>query len=779
MGDIYNINGCVPFVVVTGGIIQDVSEKFIELTGFEKVDLISYQLSVVWRNLFRINTDINLINKEMEVTLFTKSLEVRFAAVSKIENMKKNEIIYKFIEKPNSRLENKMLFIERLISDGKFGVAIYAAQDFKLLKANDMYLKYLPTPFNTKEFSFGRCLEEIFPGSTNGPGEREIRRIIEQNETLYITELQGVWCGSDDRYWDSTIAPIVEEGQVKYLVSVLQDVTERVLSREHVRIKNEQLEAIFNRASDIIFILDKNGKYISGNGSSKMFFDLYIENSYSPQKCFKIFDDDGKELDPEEFHSRVALSGNEIEKVKLNIELDGELKYFKLSVKSINDGKNEMAYRVFVLHDITKEIEKMKTIEQQNRELDTIIENMSDGLIVIDKDGKVIKSNKAFEEANKKVNYVNGVINNINEIQSYGRQYLDENCRELSWEELPFSTILKCQAVKQQRVVSIRGNSRTYAEYSCTPIFDKDGSLQYGILLRHDISKIIENENKIIEQREMLYNSEKSQRELLEKALIMKDEFISLISHEFKTPLNVIYSAIQLIEYMYTNELTGRLKELMKSIKQNTFRQLRLVNNLLDFTRLNSGRLKLHMRNIDIIFLTKMITESVRVYAEQKNISLSFEADIDSKIIAIDDEKYERILLNLLSNAIKFTHDGGDIKINIEENKKLNTLVISVMDTGIGIPKEKQKLIFERFGQVESSLSRQAEGTGIGLSLVKLLVEALEGRIIVKSKLGTGSTFEVILPARECKENEEKETCLDADSRLVNAINVEFSDIYF
>lgn len=155
MGAIYNINSCVPFIVVTGGIIQDVNEKFIELTGFEKVDLISYQLSVVWHNLFRINTDFNLIDKEMEVILFTKSLEVRFATVSKTKN------VYKFIEKPNSRMENKLLFIEKLISDGKFGVAIYAAQDLKLLKASDMYLKYLPAPFNTKEFSYGRCIGEI------------------------------------------------------------------------------------------------------------------------------------------------------------------------------------------------------------------------------------------------------------------------------------------------------------------------------------------------------------------------------------------------------------------------------------------------------------------------------------------------------------------------------------------------------------------------------------------------------------------------------------------
>lgn len=222
----------------------------------------------------------------------------------------------------------------------------------------------------------------------------------------------------------------------------------------------------------------------------------------------------------------------------------------------------------------------------------------------------------------------------------------------------------------------------------------------------------------------------------------------------------------------------GCVNELIKSIKQNTFRQLRLVNNLLDITSLKSGRLKLKMKN-NIVLLTKMIVESVRLYVEQKNIKLFFKTNVDSKIIAVDEEKYERILLNLLSNAIKFTSDGGELIVSIKEDKLLNTVAISVIDNGIGIPKEKHKLIFERFGQVESSLSRQAEGTGIGLSLVKLLVDALEGTINLKSELDIGSTFEVILPVKEYMENEENELCLDADTRLINAINVEFSDIYF
>jgi signal transduction histidine kinase len=285
---------------------------------------------------------------------------------------------------------------------------------------------------------------------------------------------------------------------------------------------------------------------------------------------------------------------------------------------------------------------------------------------------------------------------------------------------------------------------------------------------------------KISKQQELLYKSEKKQRELLEKDLVMKDDFITLITHEFKTPINVIYSAIQLIELIYIKEIPKPVIKLIGSIKRNTFRQLRLVNNLLDITKLNSNQFKLNMKNIDIVFLTKSITESIKIYADQKKINLSFKSNVSRINTAIDDEKYERIILNLLSNAIKFTPEGGSITVDVKENKKNKELSVAISDTGIGIPKEKHKTIFERFGQVENNLSRQAEGSGIGLALVKLLVIILEGKIELDSELGMGSTFTITLPIKEeTIVAEENEFCQTSDNSLVNAINVEFSDIYF
>jgi len=262
----------------------------------------------------------------------------------------------------------------------------------------------------------------------------------------------------------------------------------------------------------------------------------------------------------------------------------------------------------------------------------------------------------------------------------------------------------------------------------------------------------------------------------------MKDEFLSIISHEFKTPLTVINSAIQTMELICKDELSVKGKDFIKKIKQNTFRQLRLVNNLLDITRANAGQIKIHKRSVNIVSYTKSIVDSVSIYAQQKGLEIKYIADMEKKFMYLDEEKYERIILNLISNAIKFTPNGKLITVRLlmKVIRKKSKICIEVIDTGVGIPKDKQSLIFERFGQVDSSLTRQAEGTGIGLSLVKKFVEAHEGEIKVESEVGRGSTFTILLPiSKECKKTEVTKLPEPHDNRLIQSAAIEFSDIYF
>lgn len=364
-------------------------------------------------------------------------------------------------------------------------------------------------------------------------------------------------------------------------------------------------------------------------------------------------------------------------------------------------------------------------------------------------------------------------------------EILNQNIMEVLWPDCVFNEKYKYTIEDIQNLNNFETKVKRYdgeiiwIQIDSHIVYNMTGKSEFFEGCIQDITERKQTEAKVKNQQELLFKSEKEKREALEKALAMKDEFISLLSHEFKTPLNVIYSAVQLIEGVYLKKIPERVQELIGNIKQNTFRQLRLANNLLDVTRMNSGQFKLNMKKFDIVFLSRAITESVELYADQKGIDIYFESDIESKIINMDEEKFERILLNILSNAMKFTESGGEITVTVNENRSLNAVQIKVADTGIGIPKDKQEIIFERFGQVDTNLSRQAEGSGIGLSLAKLLVNILEGTIEVESELGVGSTFTITLPTIKNEEVEDKiEYRSNFQDELVSMIRVEFSDIY-
>lgn len=261
----------------------------------------------------------------------------------------------------------------------------------------------------------------------------------------------------------------------------------------------------------------------------------------------------------------------------------------------------------------------------------------------------------------------------------------------------------------------------------------------------------------------------------------LKTEFFANISHELRTPINVIFSALQLIELHNKEsediEINHAFNKYKDTIKQNIYRLIRLVNNLIDITKIDSGFFNINLGNYNIISVIEDITLSVANYIENKSIELTFDTEIEEKIMACDPYALERIMLNLLSNAVKFTKPGGKIKVNIFD--KITTLQISIIDTGVGIQQDKLEVIFQRFRQAEDLNTRNHEGSGIGLALVKELVEMHEGKISVKSEYGIGTRFLIELPIKVLDEKtEERETQAHIEQSHIEKINIEFSDIY-
>lgn len=318
---------------------------------------------------------------------------------------------------------------------------------------------------------------------------------------------------------------------------------------------------------------------------------------------------------------------------------------------------------------------------------------------------------------------------------------------------------------------------------SLNTIYDEFNDKLGTVLILQDISDRKETERILKNYNHDLEIEIKQRTEALERANNSKSEFLATISHEFKTPLNVILSAIQLFNmYCQNDSLYNKenAKKHLKSMKQNCLRLVRLVNNIIDTTKLESGYFNINIKNHDIVNITRIITESVEDYTKQRGTMLYFKSDFDKKIICCDDVLMERILLNLLSNSIKFTRENSKIIVRITKVEEF--ISISVKDNGIGISKELLNEIFERYKQADNVLTRENEGSGIGLAIVKNLVELQGGHILVKSKLGHGSEFIVMLRDKI----DEKSSVvskyeygdLNYDDRITDKINVEFSDIY-
>ena len=447
------------------------------------------------------------------------------------------------------------------------------------------------------------------------------------------------------------------------------------------------------------------------------------------------------------------------------------ISYWDISITPIFEN-DKITYFVESTYDVTEMVINRDRIKVQREQLfkqyqqfETVVENMSDALFIIYPDYKTIPLNKAAHII-KHLFYDFQYYENTQE----QIKYYNSKEKQISFLELPVFKIPKGEQFRTQIITVKTPEEIFHFSISGRPVHDEKCNIIFSIVCIRDVTTQVINDNYILQV-------EKEKKQYLERMIELKDNFLTLVSHEFKTPLTVIGTAIQAIEIFCGPELSEKAKRYLKTIRQNSLRQLRLVNNLLDITRGTAGQIRLHSRNIDIVDITRRITESVKIYAAQKSLCIKFSSDHDEKIIFIDDEKYERILLNILSNAIKFTPKGKNVYVNLFF--KANYINIEVRDEGVGIPKEKIDVIFEKFGQVDNSFSRQAEGSGIGLYLVKSFVERMGGVITAKSTQYEGSTFLIKLPDVPPQKDESNNLYNEVDNkRITNTMSIEFSDIY-
>lgn len=260
----------------------------------------------------------------------------------------------------------------------------------------------------------------------------------------------------------------------------------------------------------------------------------------------------------------------------------------------------------------------------------------------------------------------------------------------------------------------------------------------------------------------------------------LRENFFANLKHEFRTPLNMVFSTLQLLERKCINCSKGTCRDCfinnIKHISTNSLRILKLSNNFIDLSRIQSSCMDMNFRNYDIVKFIEDICDAINSYKKFNNISLIFDTDMEELIISFDQEKIERVVLNLISNAIKFNIENGSILVKITNDD--DYVRISVEDSGVGIDSKYIDNLFKSFSLIDDRLTKMAEGSGVGLSLCKHLIEMHDGFIEVKSELGKGSKFTINIPNILNSHEDIDDTYERIDTYSFEKIKMELSDIY-
>jgi signal transduction histidine kinase len=256
------------------------------------------------------------------------------------------------------------------------------------------------------------------------------------------------------------------------------------------------------------------------------------------------------------------------------------------------------------------------------------------------------------------------------------------------------------------------------------------------------------NQTSMAIEHARLYRDLTEKGRQLEAASRHKSEFLANMSHELRTPLNAILGFSEVLLERMFGELNEKQAEFVQDILGSGRHLLSLINDILDLSKVEAGRMELHCTPFNLPLAIESAVSFVRERASRHGIALNLSVDAALGEVVADERKVRQILLNLLSNAVKFTLDGG--RIEVRAARVRDYAEIAVSDTGIGIAPEDQAAVFEEFRRVGAQHTQKREGTGLGLALAKRFVELHGGTIGVQSAVGQGSTFTFTLPVRPC-----------------------------
>lgn len=437
---------------------------------------------------------------------------------------------------------------------------------------------------------------------------------------------------------------------------------------------------------------------------------------------------------------KASLKRNEPFEAEFRVRhADGSVRWVMVRGRVVRDAEGRPASVPGAVVDVTDRVESdrarrylMLKLERQTRVFDTTLSATPDLAYVVDQQGRFQYANRALLD-----------LLGLGPEAVLGRTFSEVGYPEETATKLHDQTAFVFdtgEEIRDEGAFTSPAGVWGYYEYIMVPVRAEDGSIEGVVGTTREISQ-----RKMLEdKRSDLLNSERSARAEAERVGRLKDEFLSTLSHELRTPLNAISGWVQLLRRGTLSEQDQA--KAIETISRNTQSQKNLIDDLLDMSRIVSGKVRLESQPINLGVVVLDAVESVRPAAEAKDITLTAAVDPLIGETHGDPNRLQQVVWNLVSNAVKFTPKGGAVRVEL--HRSATELTVCVTDDGIGIAPEFLPQVFDRFRQADASITRRHGGLGLGLSIVKQIVEMHGGSVGVTSPgVGRGATFTVNLPA--------------------------------
>lgn len=699
-------------------IIFTIVAAYTEIYGSMIIDTI-YEISI---NLCILNDlCINIIyKKHKENELNKNKFYMNKQYISRtIKEIEEETCIQNYIIDEIKTVNDKLSSIVEIIN---IPIIILSASNYKCIFKNKYFDELLlENNYKVEEFK----LDDFISNELN----KDLKSIFDKISKMDFGKENFLQIGLFNKKYKLVLVKDYYEDE-EMIICELKDITELSLEEDKLKRSELRYKNLMDILSDGVFIHDGNNiSYINKIGMDIFGLDSSIKNVWTMDKIQKRISKASKN---EFLHNIFILENGVREQERSKLELEnGKIVDFISSTFMLNGKKMILS----IASDCTEHEIALNKLDENKETYYGLIQTLPEGIILVNKyTKKQVYTNKYMMRLLKDMG-----LENFNKTID---TYLENN------EEFNFKTFYLNQEKNKKISIAIEQ------------------------VPKQDNLLIIVRDLEIEQQLESVYNK----LQMIKERNKFKTEFLTRVSSIIKKPINTIFEVNKLLGDKNEIYNYDGMRSYTKTVKQNSYRLKRLLNNIEEISKIEAGIYYRDYKIYDLVKYLELLVDLCREYTKPKDLNITFESNKREVLIFMDKEKIEKIILNLLSNAIKFTEKGGKIKVLLKVDKK--DVTIAIKDNGSGIPSNKLDFIFENFEQVNRSLSRTAEGTGVGLYLVKKLASVHHAKIQVNSKIGYGSKFEVILKGNYLESTKDNRSKLENIIIDRESIDLEFSDIY-